>query len=1184
MRKKVLIVSTMILLLSITIPFHYNRTQYRYNSTIDDPSSKISAIATPPSVTITSPSDNEYIFSSTFTLSWSGSDPDGMIMNFSIYVDNAYYASVYSNISSHEVTVTEGWHDIAVKAIDDMDESSWSNITIFYNPPSPPWIDITSPSNYSTQGDSFTLTWNSGTVDSVITDHFIYVNDSLYASLDSTYNSCLITLNQPGWHEIEVRVKNNHDLYDSEMIYILVSIEQLFSGSVWLWDEGKGDYPDGGYLFSNESKVHIGSSDLYYGDFNGPSFYTNNGDGHIIDLGTIDYYMLTTLPSSGWTSNSASAYEGHVYGIQTRNASAYTYAKILVKKIDYFGIWFDYLYQANGSLIVPGHNTNGLYNPLVNINSPLNGSAVFSPFNLSWDQGADGYITSSAIYANGSLLTTVTNSSVNISVSVSGFYTISIIVTDDEGGRNYDSIAVMVTVPTPPTVHITTPGNNSWITGEVEVNFTYSGGQEFTDAHILIDDAPYPLGDINISLTGTSGNGSVSFDMGTASIINDGWHKITVVVTDILGLTTEESVFVFRDDYNDPSMVLLSPDNGSVIHGTFIIGIYLFAEGLDYVDYYISEIFQARLIDLNYEYYNESFSLFINTSSWTEGIYHIKFVAGGMPGDATELLLVITVEEMTDSPPWVTITSPFNSSVTDSIFTLSWNSGDIDGWIEQIELYIDGNLNSYLGNMESGSYTVNLTGRSSGWHHIQLKVTDNEDYYSWAGITVWLMPDSPVDVLYIHGPHGTNYYQNYENLFSYSSVVSITGINIDDLIGNLEIASGYDVLIIGNSAFGNWDSPDSNKSNILKSLDKPLLALGNGGATFFEGLGYSYGGGAMSFTCEGISVSTAQSSHGIFSQTYSFSVPGLIYIEPTAMSGIYMSSDQYLETFVIARDKDFTNHAPLVENTAFGARTIYFGHQNYPTIQSDAYKLIHNILEWLAGRSATSDEPWVQITYPYQNMTLSADFQLQWNAGSESGIEYIDIYLDNILLVSGLLGSQQSYPIPISIYNGGYHELTITVTSYNSATSTATVSFFYETGENYIHVEITSPLNGTEVSGILMIEYSFDTKYPVFNAEFYIDETFIDSLPISGTLHYYYNSSEFSDGWHNLKIIARNTEGVTGQFEITLYFSNGIAPEEPYSSTSRSTSFVFSSGFSLIETLFFITGLLVINYRRRRKR
>lgn len=222
---------------------------------------------------------------------------------------------------------------------------------------------------------------------------------------------------------------------------------------------------------------------------------------------------------------------------------------------------------------------------------------------------------------------------------------------------------------------------------------------------------------------------------------------------------------------------------------------------------------------------------------------------------------------------------------------------------------------------------------------------------------------SQISVLYIYGGYATNYTIEYQNLFAKLSFIDITSINISDFMKNTNIAFSFNVLLVGHSSFNStYSGYNTTRSNNIINTGKPILAMGSGGGTFFQGLGYDYGGGGMGFTSSGLAVNSSDANHGIFNQYYSFSVPGTITYSGIFTQGVYMPGREK-DTNFLATDSSKTNHAPLLENFNFSQKLLYFGIGGVPNSEeSNSFKLIHNCIEWLSGFVLTTTIPTTTVT------------------------------------------------------------------------------------------------------------------------------------------------------------------------------------------------------------------------------
>ncbi|MFX0207901.1 MAG: nitrous oxide reductase family maturation protein NosD [Candidatus Hodarchaeota archaeon] len=201
-----------------------------------------------------------------------------------------------------------------------------------------------------------------------------------------------------------------------------------------------------------------------------------------------------------------------------------------------------------------------------------------------------------------------------------------------------------------------------------------------------------------------------------------------------------------------------------------------------------------------------------------------------------------------------------------------------------------------------------------------------------------------IKVLYLFNSSDQHYdYDNYANLFSDNETITLTGIEVTEFSQNPSVAADYQVIIVGYSAF-HWRYQNPSRANAIVNTNCPVLALGRAGNTFFRSLGY---GGGMSFGCAGLNVTE---NHEIFSQTFTFPIPGVINLNGTGhntVTGTHFSGGAEGRNFLVI-DSDRPDYALLVEYTAFPQKMLYLAFWYAPSIQSSLYMLIHNCIEWLA--------------------------------------------------------------------------------------------------------------------------------------------------------------------------------------------------------------------------------------------
>lgn len=214
---------------------------------------------------------------------------------------------------------------------------------------------------------------------------------------------------------------------------------------------------------------------------------------------------------------------------------------------------------------------------------------------------------------------------------------------------------------------------------------------------------------------------------------------------------------------------------------------------------------------------------------------------------------------------------------------------------------------------------------------------------------VWLhSTENQASVLYLYSNLYVNQVTDYQTIFSASPFISIEGMNLSRFIAQPELAQRFDLIIVGHSAFGWWNQLEATRSAAIVATGLPILALGYGGGTFFEGLGYGYGGGAAGGTATNLVVDGGTELHPVFSQLYNFTLPGSIAIGKSG--NVMYLLNTHADTTYLGYNSDNSNYGMFAENTGFTQRMLHMSINGAPTVvENDYYKLIHNSVEYLSG-------------------------------------------------------------------------------------------------------------------------------------------------------------------------------------------------------------------------------------------
>ncbi len=412
----------------------------------------------------------------------------------------------------------------------------------------------------------------------------------------------------------------------------------------------------------------------------------------------------------------------------------------------------------------------------------------------------------------------------------------------------------------------------------------------------------------------------------------------------------------------------------------------------------------------------------------------------------------------------------------------------------------------------------------------------NVDLFSNSG-SVRNSLHSKIEVLYLYNSSNSYFcYDTYETLFALSEDIVLSGINVSEFVKNVSISSGYHVIIVGVSAFGYWTDTNASRANAIVSAKKPILAMGYGGGTFFESLGYGYGGSSMGFTCTGLNVNDTDATHSLFSQKYRFAVPGNITINGTSnndANGIYMGNT-FPNTEYLARGVNNKHHAPLAENTGFIQKMLYLGFNFAPNAQGSLYMLIHNCIEYLAG---TPSQISVQITNPANYSTIlssNTSVNISFTYVGDLDLVQAELFIDDAPYpsgpltrpLSGISGSVSFQEVDLGssvIWEDGWHKLTVVVTDNSSWNGYCSILFNRDEFVGPI-LTLLSPENGSDVEQITTFSLGVYSDYLDY-LDYYLDGVYQSRfLDING----YYDDvfsipldvSSWESGHHELRFFA----------------------------------------------------------------
>ncbi|MEM4110935.1 MAG: Ig-like domain-containing protein, partial [Thermoplasmata archaeon] len=291
----------------------------------------------------------------------------------------------------------------------------------------------------------------------------------------------------------------------------------------------------------------------------------------------------------------------------------------------------------------------------------------------------------SLTYASGSIFTNLTSA---------GPHSIEIMM-ENVLGVSF-SASYIVTIAPPPTVKITSPSNNAYVEGTINVTFSVNGSY-ISNIIATVDGIQYPLTGNNYLLLNTK-------------TLTDGQHTITIKAVNMAGLYGSDTINIIVNNNNLLYAVIKSPSPGSFVKGT--VNVTYVVSGINIKNVTLNlnnEVISVK--NVTFTSGSEVMSSTFNSANYPDGNYVLKLIVNA------ENATYVTSESITilNTPPTVTITSPTPGEKLNGTITVSFTvTGD---YVNSVWLYVDNMGYNVTGH---SSYSINTSGLSDGNHTIKV--------------------------------------------------------------------------------------------------------------------------------------------------------------------------------------------------------------------------------------------------------------------------------------------------------------------------------------------------------------------------------------------------------------------------------------------------------------------------------
>jgi hypothetical protein len=639
------------------------------------------------------------------------------------------------------------------------------------------------------------------------------------------------------------------------------------------------------------------------------------------------------------------------------------------------------------------------------------------------------------------------------------------------GAHDHDDVVFVVEVG--PTVALTAPSSNAYVTGVVPLAATATGNQGVARVDFYVDGTM--LG------TDTSAPYELSWD---STGVAEGAHSLTVKAYGTDGIpTTSPAVVVFIDSTPPDVAALTSPAQGSPLRSTVLLEATASDNvGVAKVEFYVD----GTLIAMDS---TSPHAAFWNTTGAGEGAHTLMVRAFDGAGNVrTSAEVGVTVD---NTAPTTAISAPAQNALVGGIVQVSATASDIHG-VAKVELYVDGTL---IGTDTSTPYVVswNTSGVVEGAHTLTMEAYDTAGNAGTSAAVVVNLDSTLPDTALISPAQGS----------WHRGTVALEATASDNLgVAKVEFYDGETLLGTDSSAPYTW------------SWDT-VAVLARNGAHTLKVKAFDIVGNMRTSAGVGVTIDNTAPMAGVSTPGYGTHVRGIVPFSATASDNLGVERVEFHDGTTLVGT---AITAPYV--VSWDTTIVPDGHHNLVVTVFDR---VGNVRSSSAQPVAVDNTvPVTALSAPAHNARVRGSVPVSATASDNLGVVKVEFFADGTLL-----GTLTTAPYVVgwnstSVADGAY---TLTAKAYDKAGNVMTSpTVLVEVDNTLPDVALASPTPGMFLRGTAALEATASDTGGVARVDFYADGTLLGTAT-SAPYTLSWSTAGVTDGAHALTVKATDSAG-----------------------------------------------------------